>query len=270
VGAQDAVSGRQAAGEGIRGGERGNRTRSGRNQSPPAGYKAAAPPRRGPTSAQEICQYCNADGRFMPEKTHNGHNGSTGNGDHLNRGGLEQHGIYAELYSPRDRATAILAAALLDGWLTKVIKATFVKSDKESEKLFAPDSALASFDSKTRLAHALGAIGPMAFSDLCYVRKIRNKFAHVTAIRDEKGEDVALTFDTPQIRDWCDNLKFQDLRPKNDVVRTFSKQFALPKLGRWKRRFINSFYGLHVVLLFASMASHNHVIAVDFDTVTYR
>jgi|RhiMethySRZTD1v2_1073278.scaffolds.fasta_scaffold409810_2 hypothetical protein len=79
-----------------------------------------------------------------------------------------------------DRAIALVTASVVEQGLESALLKKFIPLGNEDERsLFSDDGApLSDFDSKTRLAFALGIIGPAARADLSCMRKIRNAFAH--------------------------------------------------------------------------------------------
>lgn len=79
---------------------------------------------------------------------------------------------------------------------------TIPEAAKKIEELMHYPGVLASAAAKIDLAHALGWLGPNTYSDLTYLRKIRNEFAHSATI---------LKFDDEPIRGMCSHLKMHKL-----------------------------------------------------------
>jgi hypothetical protein len=115
------------------------------------------------------------------------------------------HEVNRELEAQTDRAAAIVGAAFLDTKLETALKLCLVPglSQKEQKDLFeGPTALLGTFSGKTRVAHALGLIGPQSFADLRLIAKIRNRFAHVLGVT---------SFTNPEIADWCSKLQLADI-----------------------------------------------------------
>lgn len=95
-----------------------------------------------------------------------------------------------------DRAAAILAAAFIETYLAGYLRVFFV-DDLECARLLEETGPLGSFAARAQVANAFGLLTPEVASDLRYIRKIRNLFAH----------DISdLSFSSPQVRDLCSNL----------------------------------------------------------------
>src|SRR6185312_12884367 len=81
-----------------------------------------------------------------------------------------------------DRGAVLVAAALLDEVLEKVLRETMSNEPHVKKKcvdpLFAPEAALATFASKMKIARAFGILADWMYEDLEIIRKIRNEFAH--------------------------------------------------------------------------------------------
>jgi DNA-binding MltR family transcriptional regulator len=91
-----------------------------------------------------------------------------------------------------DRAAALVAAALLETALERLIRHSLKRKDTElNNQLFQQRGPMGDFHSKIIVASAFGVIsGPLA-GELTIVRNIRNVFAHATA---------NLSFATPEIK----------------------------------------------------------------------
>jgi len=95
-----------------------------------------------------------------------------------------------------DRAAAVLAAAFLESFLGDYLRAFFV-DDPEPAKLLEENRLLGSFGARAQVAYAFGLVTPAVASDLRYIGKIRNLFAH----------DISeLSFSSPRVKDLCGNL----------------------------------------------------------------
>ncbi len=102
--------------------------------------------------------------------------------DHTSYSRAADHpGIQAELVNATDRAAAIVAAALLDVQLERLLRAFLIDDAAEVRSLISgddPGAPLGGFSAKIRACYALGLISMDTFHDLKVVRDIRNAFAH--------------------------------------------------------------------------------------------
>lgn len=76
-----------------------------------------------------------------------------------------------------DGAAALLAASFLENEMRERLK-DFLVEDKSTEKLFNTYRPLSTFSALTDICFALGLMTRTMRSDLNFVRKIRNHFAH--------------------------------------------------------------------------------------------
>jgi hypothetical protein len=122
--------------------------------------------------------------------------------------------VNKEILKQSDRAAAILAATMLESRIADVIKSTFKRNDKLTERLFESEDSL-TFSARIGLGYALGFYGPKTHRDLTLIRKIRNLFAHRMALADSTKSISEATFDSPEIASRCDEL---------ETIRAFSKK----------------------------------------------
>jgi DNA-binding MltR family transcriptional regulator len=94
-----------------------------------------------------------------------------------------------EFIKETDRASVILAAAMIEQELETVLKTTFVPIPTGEDNLFnGPNAPLASFSAKIDVAFRIGVISQKLCRDLHLIRRIRNDFAHnVTGCRFESS-----------------------------------------------------------------------------------
>jgi len=91
------------------------------------------------------------------------------------------------LGSESDRTVGIVSAILLDNWLERLIKYSYIK-DSKVNTIFKDEHILRSFYAKINIAYFSGLIPKVFYHDLKLICDIRNKFAHnVTA--DLKFDD---------------------------------------------------------------------------------
>lgn len=115
------------------------------------------------------------------------------------------------LQSESDRATALMAAAFLEDYLSKLISCFMVKDPSASKELFSHNGPLGTFSAKIDMAYMLALISPTVRKDLHLLRKIRNEFAHTAK---------PLEFAEHRIKSRCEELKCTGLAPKEDNPRT--------------------------------------------------
>jgi DNA-binding MltR family transcriptional regulator len=90
-----------------------------------------------------------------------------------------------------DRAAALVAGALLDTALERLVRHSLKTDDKEViSLLFQQRGPLGDFHSKILIARGFGIIDSRIAFELNVIRSVRNVFAHATA---------NLTFETPEI-----------------------------------------------------------------------
>ncbi|MGH7169926.1 MAG: hypothetical protein ACRELG_06590 [Gemmataceae bacterium] len=153
---------------------------------------------------------------------------------------LEQMRILTDdIFNGDDRSVAIVGGACIDDLLKQLLQIRLLarfrglrsreaKRAKETvEKLFDSDRPLGSFSARTDLCLGVGLIGPIAHSDIYYIRQIRNRFAHFVTLPDGSGSLDRVTFKTRQIVDWCSNLQYLRTEPKSRLWTTNAKdQFS--------------------------------------------
>ena len=108
-----------------------------------------------------------------------------------------------DLKNTSDRAAAIVAAAILETRLEAILRRVLLDHKKNAdrtirEEMFRTSGPLGSFSAKINLTFMLGICSAATWTDLDYIREIRNAFAH----RVE-----AQKFETIRIKDLCMNLR---------------------------------------------------------------
>jgi DNA-binding MltR family transcriptional regulator len=88
-----------------------------------------------------------------------------------------------EFHDAPDRVLAVVGAAYLDSLVEQLLRAVFVESKEEADRLLLPDRPLGSNGSRYQLAYCLGLIGKRERDDLKMIAKIRNEFAHKYDVR---------------------------------------------------------------------------------------
>lgn len=132
----------------------------------------------------------------------------------------------AELIDAPDRTVGIVAAAMVESYLTDALKKELHKDDTDftnhvRANLFNPDGALGPFAAKIKLAYLMGYLTPEGYDDLQNIKNIRNLFAHYM----EHG-----SFSAQRIKDRCTNFKLVDKRVRKPMMRARSGE------GDWIER----------------------------------
>ena len=84
-----------------------------------------------------------------------------------------------EFANESDRASVILAAAMLDQAVETLLRAGLVPNSSQSDPLFeGPYAPGGSFSAKIEIAYRVGIISRLEAKNLNLIRKIRNQFAH--------------------------------------------------------------------------------------------
>jgi hypothetical protein len=100
-----------------------------------------------------------------------------------------------------DRGVAVIFGALLESALETAIATHFAIPTSESRRLFSytDNGPLAEFSGKIAMGYALGVYEEHMHSDLKWISRIRNAFAHAR---------VEVSFGTEAIVEACNQLKF--------------------------------------------------------------
>jgi hypothetical protein len=103
-----------------------------------------------------------------------------------------------EFNKESDRGAALNAAAVLDDWLSNILK-EFLADNKSAKNLLSGFNApLGTFSAKAAAAHSLGLIQDNEIEEITLIRKIRNEFGHSwkeSSFENQKIKD--LTFNLP-------------------------------------------------------------------------
>ncbi len=99
-------------------------------------------------------------------------------------------------HAETDRAAAVLAGSYIESYLGDCLKYYFV-DHPSTRSMFENAGPLATFAARSNIAFALGLMTEETNSNLRYIMKIRNHFAHHPA---------ETSFSSSPVRDWCSNL----------------------------------------------------------------
>jgi DNA-binding MltR family transcriptional regulator len=102
--------------------------------------------------------------------------------------------LFAPLVQESDRGCVLVAAALIDDALERLLRAQFSRDGaiiaEVIDPLFRDLGGLSSTALKERLAYALGLIGPQTLRQLKGIRKLRNRFAHSSTVVSLEHGDI--------------------------------------------------------------------------------
>ena len=138
-------------------------------------------------------------------------------------------GFAAEFQNESDRATAILAGALLDERLRQLLSNYLIEDEREVTLLIGQEQPLGSFGARLRTAYCLGLLDKNQYAIMLNIKKVRNAFAH---------ELHGLTFEDKSISSTCDELRkllllldgFDELAPTPRsafILATFTAHLSL-------------------------------------------
>jgi hypothetical protein len=106
-----------------------------------------------------------------------------------------------EIETSTDRATAIVAVAFVEDHMTIALRRRFVRDEKALDEMFKESRPVGAFGPKIQLAYLVGMFSGRVASDLHYLRRMRNEFAHNFEID---------SFGSAPVKDWAMNLKLVD------------------------------------------------------------
>jgi hypothetical protein len=112
------------------------------------------------------------------------------------------YAVIKEIETSSDRTAAIVAAAFVEDRLTTALRRRFRQDEEVLNEMFRETGGpLSAFGVKSNLAYLLGMFSGQAASDLKYMQKIRNKFAHNVEID---------SFSIAPVNNWAMNLTLVD------------------------------------------------------------
>jgi hypothetical protein len=134
-----------------------------------------------------------------------------------------------EFRKESDRASVILASAMIEKSLEMVIKAKLIPSLSKRDELFdTPYAPLRNFKAIIELAYRIGLISSNLYRDLNIIRDIRNDFAHDIegcsfqnrSVKNRVGELMKSSTIAVKHPDW--RAKFFPKGPRGDFEITIS------------------------------------------------
>jgi DNA-binding MltR family transcriptional regulator len=116
----------------------------------------------------------------------------------LHARGERANKMLTALRAETDRGSACVGDALLDELLDQVFRQRFVNEEKLVEELLSFNQPLGSHGARSKVAYALGWIGPKTYGDIKGIRRVRNSMAH--------DLDVD-SFDHQEVKDIVDGFR---------------------------------------------------------------
>lgn len=110
-----------------------------------------------------------------------------------------------EVENNSDRGLVLICGSIIDQLLNDLLKSFFIKKDDIDNNLFKNGQALGTFDGKVKAAFYLGLITKVERSNITYIQRIRNRFAH---------EIIDISFTNNDIKNVCSCF----IIPKNSYI----------------------------------------------------
>jgi DNA-binding MltR family transcriptional regulator len=115
----------------------------------------------------------------------------------------DYHKAVELFHGESDRSAAVLAGSFIESYLAKYMR-SFMIDDECVQNLFDGFGPFSDFYQRFEASYALGFITNQQRTDLKYIAKIRNHFAH---------HPLVAGFDKPPVSDFCRHLSTYDLYP---------------------------------------------------------
>lgn len=166
--------------------------------------------------------------------------------------------LFQQFGGESDRACVILAAAVMDEFLKKMLKSKLVQIQTKKDQLFDGFNApMGSFSARIVIAHRMGLISKKMCKSLDIVRNIRNDFSHDIFNCDFKNQSV---------RNRLSNL-IKVIGPKVEATyKSFCRAAGVDKLfegameGSFERQ---RFFVCAILILIALEITSKKVQAID-------
>lgn len=117
---------------------------------------------------------------------------------------IDYQNMVSLFHAESDRAAALLAGIVAEGY-TETLLRGFTRTGSDVDRLFDIYGPLSSFSARINVAYAFGLIDEHLRSDLDYIKRVRNYFAH--ELRDA-------SFGVSPVREFCANLSTRETSPK--------------------------------------------------------
>ncbi|WP_270607119.1 MltR family transcriptional regulator [Bacillus mobilis] len=155
-----------------------------------------------------------------------------------------------ELENSSDRGLVLVSGSIIEELLGELLKAFLIKSKGIEKDLFKVNGVLATFEAKIQMSYYLGLISKNEKSNITYLQRVRNKFAH---------QFIGITFENDAISNVCSNFEIpKNCYMPNEIPRPNKETGELPKIElnpikretSAKDRFIFIFKYLYTNLIF--------------------
>lgn len=110
-----------------------------------------------------------------------------------------------EVQNNSDRGLTLICGSIIDQLLNDVLKSFLIKKDSIDKNIFSTKQPLGTFDSKLKMSFYLGLITDAERSNIVYIQRIRNRFAH---------EITDISFSNQAIENICSHF----IIPKNSYL----------------------------------------------------
>jgi len=122
--------------------------------------------------------------------------------------------FFNEFNKESDRGAVLLAASILDEWLSDILGAYLIEGKSSDTLLKGFNSPLGTFASRAAMAHALGLLMDHEYEEITVLRKIRNEFGHSW---------TGVSFTSPKVAALLDKLPWLgpdsvERQPKNKFM----------------------------------------------------
>ncbi|EMY5504761.1 transcriptional regulator [Bacillus wiedmannii] len=154
-----------------------------------------------------------------------------------------------ELENSSDRGLVLVSGSIIDELLGELLKAFLINSKSVEKDLFRVNGVLATFDAKIQMSYYLGLISINEKSNITYLQRVRNKFAH---------QFIDITFENDAISNVCRSFDIpKNCYMPNEIPRPNKETGELPKVDlnpikretSAKDRFIFTFKYLYLNLI---------------------
>lgn len=154
-----------------------------------------------------------------------------------------------ELENSSDRGLVLVSGSIIDELLGELLKAFLINSKSVEKDLFKVNGVLATFEAKIQMSYYLGLISKNEKSNITYLQRVRNKFAH---------QFIDITFENDAISNVCSNFEIpKNCYMPNEIPRPNKETSELPKIDLnpikretpAKDRFIFTFKYLYINLI---------------------
>lgn len=132
-----------------------------------------------------------------------------------------------------DRGAALLAASIIDEWLSQILESYLLKDKVSKELLFGFNAPLGTFSARAKAAFSLGLIEKKEYKEINIIRKIRNEFGHKWDGIDFNSDIISIECDK---LDWLGPID-DKIERTNRSIFNFTVAILLSDL-LWRKRLV--------------------------------